>query len=91
MRIKDIRARIVYSTKSTQTIEIEIETYKGIVKASSPMGTSKGKFEVKEIEPKRAIFKFNSIKRNLVVYEIIELKRRQIIKEVNYLGKRSRV
>ena len=63
MRIKDIRARIVYSTKSTQTIEIEIETYKGIVKASSPMGTSKGKFEVKEIEPKRAIFKFNSIKK----------------------------
>ena len=62
MRIKGIKARIVFSTKSKPTIEIEIETSKGKVKASTPIGTSKGRFEAEEIKPKTGILKFEKFK-----------------------------
>ena len=70
MKIKNIKARIVYASNSKQTIEVEIETLKGKVRASAPIGTSKGKFEAKEIEPKIALKIFEKISKQLKMIEV---------------------
>jgi enolase len=45
MFIKGVTARIIKDSRKEDTIEIEIKTLKGIVKASAPYGKSKGKYE----------------------------------------------
>ncbi len=64
MRVLDIRIRKILATNSQPTIEIEIETEKGKVRASSPIGTSTGKYEAFQISADDAIRKFNMIRRS---------------------------
>jgi len=54
MRIKNIKLREVFATNSKKTIEVEIETEKGKVRSSVPVGTSTGKNEVSYILPQEA-------------------------------------
>lgn len=59
-----MRIREILATDSHKTIEIEIDTSKGTVRSSVPIGTSKGKHEVKYLPTQDAIFKFNQLKRH---------------------------
>lgn len=63
LKVKKIRVRKILATNSKFTIEVEIETEKGKVRASIPYGTSKGKFEAKVIEVDKAIFILKKIKK----------------------------
>jgi len=54
----------ILATNSQKTIEVEIETVKGKVRASVPIGTSKGKYEVKYLPVDQAVNKFNLIRRH---------------------------
>lgn len=54
-KIKNIKAREILNSKGNWTIEVELETEEGAFRASVPTGTSKGKYEVFEIKPKKAV------------------------------------
>ena len=64
MKVKNLKIREVLATNSHKTIEVELETEKGSVKASVPIGTSRGKYEVSYLPVDRSILKFNIIKRH---------------------------
>ena len=63
MRVLDIHVRKVLATNSQPTVEVEIETERGRVKASSPMGTSTGKYEAYQMPADDAVRKFNMVGR----------------------------
>ena len=63
MKPISIRARKVLATNSMSTVEVEIETQRGKVRSSAPMGTSRGKYEAYQLPTDDAIRKFNVIKR----------------------------
>lgn len=63
MRALSIKIRKVLATNSQPTIEVEVETAKGKVKSSAPMGTSTGKYEAFQISADDALRKFGVIKR----------------------------
>lgn len=63
MRALSIRARKILATNSMPTVEIEIETGKGKVRSSAPMGTSRGKYEAYQMPAEDALRKFNMVKR----------------------------
>ncbi|MDH5704169.1 MAG: hypothetical protein OEY99_08125, partial [Aigarchaeota archaeon] len=44
--IQDVRARKVFDSRGTATIEVEVETSTAIGRASAPAGKSRGKAEV---------------------------------------------
>ena len=62
MRVKNLKIRKIFASNSKPTIEIELTTEKGVVKASVPFGTSRGKHEVKFLPVEKAIKKFHVIK-----------------------------
>ena len=64
MRISDIRVRKVLATNSQPTLEVEIQTEKGNVRASAPMGTSTGKYEAYQKPVDDAIRKFDMVRRS---------------------------
>ena len=74
MRVKGLKIREVLATNSQKTIEVELKTEKGSVRASVPIGTSRGKYEVSYIPTDRAILKFNIIRRHFTSEEFKELK-----------------
>ncbi|MGC9079431.1 MAG: enolase C-terminal domain-like protein [Nanopusillaceae archaeon] len=55
MEIKSAKARIVLNSRGNPTIEVEINGYH----ESAPEGASKGKYEVKYLEPEKAVKLFN--------------------------------
>jgi len=59
-----MRIREILATDSNKTIEIEIDTSKGTVRSSVPIGTSKGKYEAKYLPTQDAITKFLLLKRH---------------------------
>jgi enolase len=63
MRIRSINIRQIFATNSQKTIEIEIETLKGRVTASVPIGTSKGRYEANYLPIDQVVNKFNLIRR----------------------------
>jgi enolase len=63
MRVVSINVRKVLATNSLPTVEIELATEKGIVRSSSPMGTSTGKYESYQMPADEAIRKFHVIRR----------------------------
>jgi len=69
MKVRDIRIRKILATNSKPTVEIEIETEKGRVRASAPMGTSRGKYEAHQLSADEAIRKFNVIRRTFTAEE----------------------
>lgn len=64
MIAKKLEIREIFATNSQKTIEVELETVKGKVRASVPIGTSRGKYEVKYLPVEEAINKFNLIRRH---------------------------
>jgi len=64
MIARKLEIRQIFSTNSQKTIEVEIETAKGKVRASVPMGTSRGKYEVRYLPADEAAMKFNLIRRH---------------------------
>ncbi|MEM7825178.1 MAG: enolase [Candidatus Aenigmatarchaeota archaeon] len=66
MRVKDLRIREVLATNTEKTVEVEIETKKGIVRSSVPIGTSKGRHEVKYLPIEDVLRKFHLIKRQFL-------------------------
>jgi len=64
MKVKSLKIREVLATNSHKTIEVELETEKGSVRASVPIGTSRGKYEVSYLPVDRALLKFDIIKRH---------------------------
>lgn len=64
MIVRRFDIREIFATNSQKTIEVELETAKGIVRASVPIGTSRGKYEVKYLPVESAINKFNLIRRS---------------------------
>ena len=47
--IKSIKARQILDSRGEPTIEVDLETKAGVFRASVPSGTSKGKYEAKEL------------------------------------------
>lgn len=60
-KIKKVKAREILNSKGNPTIEVEIETSLGKFLASVPSGTSKGKYEAKELKAKIAVKNVNEI------------------------------
>lgn len=73
MRVKDLKIREIFATNSQKTLEIELETLKGKVRSSIPIGTSKGKYEVKYLPTGAAIRKFNIIKRHFTTEDFPDI------------------
>ena len=64
MIARRLEIRQIFATNSQKTIEVELETSKGKVRVSVPMGTSRGKYEVKYLPVDEAMNKFNLIRRH---------------------------
>ncbi|MEM5869970.1 MAG: enolase C-terminal domain-like protein [Candidatus Aenigmatarchaeota archaeon] len=64
MIARRLEIRQIFATNSKKTIEVEIETAKGKVRASVPIGTSRGKHEVVFLPTEEVINKFNLIRRS---------------------------
>ena len=92
MKVEDINARIIFTSSSKPTLEIELKTKKGRVKASVPFGTSAGSFEVKNLEPKLALRVLSQFKDALKWQEwdsIIEVD--EFLKRVDGTGDFSKI
>jgi enolase len=63
MFVRSLRARRIFATNSHPTIEVELRTAKGTVRAGVPMGTSRGKREVVYLPVNDALSKFSIISR----------------------------
>ncbi len=61
IRIKNIKARQILNSKGSFAVEVDLETEEGVFSASVPSGTSKGKQEAEEKEPKEAIKNIENI------------------------------
>lgn len=66
MEVRDLRIREIFSTASKKTIELELETEKGIVRSSVPIGTSRGKNEVIFLPTSIVLKKFDEIKTHFI-------------------------
>ncbi len=66
MYVKDIKIRKILASNAQFTLELEIKTDKGKVRASVPIGTSKGKFEAFSLPVNKAIETFSFIKRHFL-------------------------
>lgn len=61
MKVENLRIREIFATNSEKTIEVELETKKGMVRSSAPMGTSRGKYEVKYLPVEEVLQKFMNV------------------------------
>jgi len=59
--IKSLKAKKILNSRKEPTIEVRLMTKKGIFRASVPSGASKGLYEAKEIDVKKAIYNVNKI------------------------------
>ena len=59
--IKNIKAREILNSRGDMTIEVELETNRGVFKASVPSGASTGKNEAVEIKASKAVRNVNEI------------------------------
>lgn len=59
-----MKIREILATTAAKTIEIEIETMKGSVRASVPIGTSRGRHEVAYLPVEDVVHKFALLRRN---------------------------
>jgi enolase len=72
MRAKSLKVRQIFATNAQKTLEVELETAKGKVTASVPIGTSVGRHEVKYLPVEEAINKFLLIKRHFTSEDFAE-------------------
>ena len=61
-----MKIRQILSTKSESTIEVDIETGKGLARSSVPVGTSRGKYEVKYLSISQVVKNFLEIKKHFI-------------------------
>ncbi len=73
MKVKDLRIREILATNAEKTIEVELETEKGLVRSSVPMGTSKGSYEAISLPSSEVINKFLIIKRYFTTQDFLDL------------------
>lgn len=73
MIVRDIRIREIFSHNLKETIEIEVEISKGKVRASVPIGTSRGVYEVEFLPIKEVIKNFLEIRDKFRMKEFKEL------------------
>jgi len=69
MLVRGIKARKIYATNSQQTIEVELRTSAGEVRAAAPMGTSRGSHEAVALPADDAMRKFALIARRFKTEE----------------------
>jgi len=69
MKIKNMKIREIFATTAQKTIEIDLETAKGSVRASVPIGTSRGKYETVYLPTESAVNKFHILKRHFTTGE----------------------
>jgi len=69
MKVKNLIIREILATNTKKTIEVELETEKGKVRTSVPIGTSKGKYEVTSLPIEDAIRKFLIIRRHFITQQ----------------------
>ncbi|MBI4010362.1 MAG: hypothetical protein HY361_04220 [Candidatus Aenigmarchaeota archaeon] len=74
MKVKRLKIRGVLATNSHKTIEVELQTERGSVRASVPIGTSRGKYEVSYLPVDRALLKFDIIKRHFTAEQLADQK-----------------
>jgi len=89
LKVKNLSIRQILATNCKETIEVELETQKGVVRASVPMGTSKGKYEVHYLPVFQVIKIFSEFKKNFVNKEFnsqeeVDLKLRDLDKTPNF-------
>jgi enolase len=60
-KIKNIKAIQIFDSRGQKTVEVELTTNLGKFSGSVPCGTSKGKFEAKTVETKKAIENINEV------------------------------
>ena len=66
MKLKNLGLRFVYNTKSVPTVEVFTKFKGEEIHASVPSGTSKGKYEVKYLNPETIVKIFPTVKRLLL-------------------------
>lgn len=66
MIVKNLTIREIFTTSNRKTIESELETRKGTVRASVPIGTSRGKHEVVFLPVEDVIRKFVGIRKHFM-------------------------
>jgi enolase len=64
--VKDLKIREIFTTTSLKTIEVELETRRGVVRASVPMGTSRGRYEAVLLPAEDVMRHFLHIRRHFV-------------------------
>ena len=69
MKIRSLHAREVLATTAEKTVEVEIETERGRVRASVPIGTSTGRYEAHYLPVEIALNKIQIIKRKFTSQE----------------------
>lgn len=74
MKPRSFKIREILATNSQKTIELELETFKGKVRSSVPIGTSKSKYEVKYLPTQDVIRKFHLIRRHFTSEELFDQK-----------------
>jgi enolase len=72
MRIRNLRVREIFSSTAEKTIEVDIETFKGTVRTSVPLGTSRGRYEAKYLPVNDAINKLNLIRRYFTNQDFVD-------------------
>lgn len=66
MKAKNLKIREILAANAQKTVEVELETAKGKVRSSIPIGTSRGKYEVVSLPTESVIRKFLIIKRHFL-------------------------
>lgn len=84
MKVRRLHAREILASNAHKTIELELETEKGTVRASVPFGTSKGKYEVGSIPTQDAIRKFSIYRRSFTRNEFFEMN--EVDEEIKKIG-----
>jgi len=69
MKVRNLKIRKIIATNVQKTIELELETSKGIVRSSVPIGTSRSKYEVVFLDVEDVIRKFSLIKKHFLTRE----------------------
>ncbi|MBN2197613.1 phosphopyruvate hydratase [Candidatus Wolfebacteria bacterium] len=66
MKITNAELKIILDSRGKDTLEAVFETGNFLVKASAPSGKSRGKHEAFVLEPKKALEKFENIKKEIL-------------------------
>lgn len=66
MKVEDLKLREILASNSLRTIELELETSKGRVRASVPVGTSRSRYEIEYLPIDDVIEKFPSVRRHFL-------------------------